>query len=177
MPPSSLKVKQNQKLKYTQRSKVPMPTSSTPTTSETNGKSILNPISNKHTQVSPMAIAGRKQKMMKSKASFKNASLRKHPCSGYATLLDIMMKTAVTPASTILPTEELVPNSYHQSFHVSRWTAWLRETPLVFISLWMLEYQKSGQRKNEHALSSTHLLSYQLPHICIPSLVQWFTIV
>jgi hypothetical protein len=107
-----------------------------------------------------MVGAERKRKMIKSEASLKNASISKRPCSGYVTLLDInMMSTAAPQASTVSPTQEFVPNSYHQNFHVARWTAWLRETPSVFISVWMLDYLKLGQGKNEHKLSPTHLLS------------------
>jgi hypothetical protein len=35
----------------------------------------------------------------------------------------------------------------------------LRETPQVFILMWMLEYLKSGEGKNEHKISPTHSLS------------------
>lgn len=129
MPPLSVKVKQNQKQKHTQRINV-----SAVKTSGTNGRGIPNPIRNKRTNDSPMIGAGRKHKMIKPEASLKNAAISKCPWSGYDTLLDIiMMNTAASPASTVSPTEEFVPNSYHQNFHVARWTAWLRETPQVFI--------------------------------------------
>jgi hypothetical protein len=129
MPPLSVKVMQNQKLKHTQRITV-----STPKTSRTNMRSIPNPVPNKRTSDLPMTGAGRKHKMLKSEASLKNTSINKNPWSGYVTLLDInMMNTAAPPASAVSPTEEFIPNSYHQNFHVARWTAWLRETPQVFI--------------------------------------------
>jgi hypothetical protein len=129
MPPLSVKVTQNQKQKHTQRINV-----SALKTSGTNERGILNPIRNKRTNDTPMIGAGKKHKMIKPEASIKNAGISKCPWSGYDTLLDIsMMKTAAPPASTVSPTEEFVPNSYHQNFHVARWTAWLRETPQVFI--------------------------------------------
>lgn len=129
MPPSSMKVKQNQKQKHTQRINV-----SALKTSGTNERGIPNPIRNKRTNDSPMIGAGRKHKMIKPEASLKNAGISKCPWSGYDTLLDInIMNTAAPPASTVSPTEEFIPNSYHQNFHVARWTAWLRETPQVFI--------------------------------------------
>lgn len=129
MPPSSLKVKQNQKQKCTQRINV-----SALKTSGTNERGIPNPVRNKRTNDSPMTAAGRKHKMIKPEASLKNAGSSKNPWISYDTLLDInMMNTAAPPASTVSPTEEFVPNSYHQNFHVARWKAWLRETPQVFI--------------------------------------------
>jgi len=129
MPPSSVKVKQNQKQKHTQRINV-----SALKTSGTNERGIPNPVRNKRTNDLPMIGDGRKHKMIKPEASLKNAGISQRPWSGYDTLLDInMMKTAAPPASTVSPTEEFVPNSYHQNFHVARWTAWLRETPQVFI--------------------------------------------
>jgi len=129
MAPSSVKVKQNQKQKRTHRINV-----SAQKTSGTNERRIPNPVRNKRTNDSPMIEAGRKHKMTKPEASLKNAGISKHPWSGYDTLLDInMMNTAAPPASAVSPTEEFVPNSYHQNFHVARWTAWLRETPQVFI--------------------------------------------
>ena len=155
MPPLSVKVKQNQKQKHTQRINV-----SAPKTSGTNERGVPNPIRNKRTNDSPMIGAGRKHKMIKPEASLKSASISKCPWSGYDTLLDIMMmNTAAPSASTVSPTEEFVPNSYHQNFHVARWKEWLRETPQVFILMWMLECMKSGEGKNEHKLSPTHLLS------------------
>jgi hypothetical protein len=124
-----MKVKQNQKQKHTQRINV-----SALKTSGTNERGIPNPIRNKRTNDSPMIGAGRKHKMIKPEASLKNAGISKCPWSGYDTLLDInIMNTAAPPASTVSPTEEFIPNSYHQNFHVARWTAWLRETPQVFI--------------------------------------------
>jgi len=129
MPSSSVKGKQNQKQKRTQRINV-----SALKTSGNNERGITNPVRDKRTNDSPMIEAGRKHKMIKSEASLKNASISKHPWTGYGTLLDInMMNTAAPPASTVSPTEEFVPNSYHQNFHVARWTSWLRETPKVFI--------------------------------------------
>jgi hypothetical protein len=129
MPPLPVKVKQNQKQKHTQRINV-----SALKTSRTNERGIPNPIRNKRTNESPMIGAGRQHKMIKPEASQKNAGISKRPWSGYDTLLDINMKnTAALPASTVSPTEEFVPNAYHQNFHVARWTAWLRETPQVFI--------------------------------------------
>ena len=129
MPPLSVKVKQNQKQKHTQRINA-----SAPKTSETNGRGIPIPTRNKRTNDSLMIGAGRKHKMIKPEASLKNADISKCPWSGYDTLLDInMMNTAAPPASTVTPTEEFVPNSHHQNFHVARWTAWLRGTPQVLI--------------------------------------------
>lgn len=131
MAPSSVKVKQNQKQKRTHRINV-----SALKTSGTNERGIPNPVRNKRTNDSPMIEAGRKHKMTKPEASLKNAGISKHPWSGYDTLLDInMMNTAAPPASAVSPTEEFVPNSYHQNFHVARWTAWLRETPQWIIKL------------------------------------------
>jgi hypothetical protein len=116
-------------LKHTKRINV-----STLKTSGTNERSIPNPIQNKRINDSAMIGAGRKHKMIKSEAPLKNASISKCPRSGYVTLLDInMMNTAAPPVSTVSPTEEFVPNSYHQNFHAARWAAWLRETPQVFI--------------------------------------------
>jgi len=129
MPPSSVKVKQNQKQKHTQRINV-----SALKTSGTNERGIPNPVRNKRTNDLPMIGDGRKHKMIKPEASQKNADISHRPWSGYDTLLDInMMNTAAPPVSTVSPTEEFVPNSYHQNFHIARWTAWLRETPQVFI--------------------------------------------
>jgi len=129
MPPSSVKVRQKQKQKSTQRINV-----SELKTSGTNERGIPNSVRNKRTNDSPMIEAGRKHKMIKPEASLKNAGNSKNPWSGYDTLLDInMMNTAAPPASRVSPTEEFVPNSYHQNFHVARWKAWLRETPQVFI--------------------------------------------
>jgi hypothetical protein len=129
MPPLSVKVKQNQMLKHNQRINV-----STLKTSGTNERSTTNPIQNKRINDSPMIGAGVKRKMIKSEASLKNTSISKCSRSGYATLLDIsMMNAAAPPVSTVSPTEEFVPNSYHQNFHLARWAAWLREIPQVLI--------------------------------------------
>jgi hypothetical protein len=129
MPPLPVKVKQNQKQKHTQRINV-----SALKTSGTKERGIPNPIRNKRTNDSPTIVAGRKHNMIKPEASLKNADISKCPWSGYDTLLDInMMNTAAPPASTVSPTEEFVPNAYHQDFHVARWRAWLGETPQVFI--------------------------------------------
>jgi hypothetical protein len=169
MPPLPLKGRSNQKLNHTQRINV-----STPTTSETNERSITKPLPNKRTNHSQMVGARKKRKMIKSEASPKDASISKHSCSGYVTLLDsYMMNTMAPPASTVSPTEKLVPNLCHQNCHIARWTTWLKETPRVFISVLILDYVKLGQGTNEHKLSPNHLLSQQLPHICIPRLTQW----
>jgi len=125
MAPMSVKGKP----KHTQRINV-----SALKTSGTDERGIRNPVRNKRTNDSPMTGAGRKHKMIKPEASLKNAGISKCPWIGYDTLLDInMMNTAAPPASTVSPTEEFVPNSCHQNFHVARWTAWLNETPQVFI--------------------------------------------
>lgn len=124
----------NRKLKGTQRVQI-----SKPAASGSNQRSVSAPIPNKSKNI-PLLVATRgKSQTMKSKASLKSASVRKRRY-GYLTLLDIsMMNRAAPPVSGILPTEELLPNSYHQSFHIARWRKWLRETPTVQISVCLLE--------------------------------------
>jgi hypothetical protein len=128
-------VKMNQKLKGTQRVQI-----SKPAASGSNQRSIPAPIPNKSKNV-PLLVATRgKSQTMKSKASLKSPSVRKHCRYGYLTLLDVsLMNRAAPPVSRILPTEELLPNSYHQSFHIVRWRKWLTETPKVQISVCLLQ--------------------------------------
>jgi hypothetical protein len=131
----SKNVKMNRKLKGTQSVQI-----SKPDASRSNRRSIPAPIPNKSKNVSLLVATRGKNQMMKSKASLKSASFRKHCRSGYLTMLDVMkMNRAAPPVSRILPTEELLPNSYHQSFHVARWRKWLTETPKVQISMCLLE--------------------------------------
>jgi hypothetical protein len=128
-------VKMNQKLKGTQRVQI-----SKPAALGSNLSSIPAPVPSKSKNV-PLLVATRgKSQTVKSKASLKSASVRKHCRYGYLTLVDIsMMNRAASPVSRILPTEELLPNSYHRSFHIARWRKWLRETPQVQISMCLLE--------------------------------------
>jgi hypothetical protein len=128
MPFPSQDVKMNQKLKGTQRVQI-----SKPAASGIKQSNIPSQIPNKTKNVRPVVAT-------RGKTSLKSAGVRKHCCYGYRTLLDIsMMNRAGPPASGILPTEELVPNSYHQNFHIARWRKWLRETPQVQISVCLLE--------------------------------------
>jgi hypothetical protein len=133
MPFPSKDVKMNQKLKSTHRVRI-----SKPAASGSNQRSIPTSV-NKSKNV-PLLVANRgKNQTMKSKASLKSQSVRKHSRNGFLTLLDVsMMNQAGPPASRILPTEELVPNSYHQSFHIARWRKWLTETPKVQFSICLL---------------------------------------
>jgi hypothetical protein len=131
MLPSSKDVTRNRNLKGTKRIKVSGVTAS---------RNNQSPIPNRCINVSPIVKTGRKCQIIKSKASLKNSSIRKHSHNDYVTLLDIgMMREGAPPASRILPTEELIPNSYHQNFHLARWRTWLRETPQVLISTCLLE--------------------------------------
>ena len=53
------------------------------------------------------------------------------PC-GYLTLLDVSALSGLpTPSSSVLPVTEIVPNSFHQKFHVSRWKSFVKMTPKV----------------------------------------------
>jgi hypothetical protein len=134
MRPTTKDDKKNKKLKGTQKIQA-----SRPITSKSNQKSIPRPVSNKNIEVSPVIGTGRKDHTIKS-AALECASIRKRSHCGYVTLLDIgMMNKVALPASRILPTEELIPNSYHQSFHVARWRTWLRQTPQVLISMCLVE--------------------------------------
>ncbi|XP_021937427.1 uncharacterized protein LOC110838496 isoform X2 [Zootermopsis nevadensis] len=128
-------------------------------TSGSNQKSFPSPVTNESIEVSPAVGSGKEHQTRKS-AALECASIRKRSLCGYATLLDIaMMNNEGFPASRVLPTEELVPNSYHQSFHIARWKAWLRETPQWIINmgrqnLWMLEGQNGHQTPQNEANSN-----------------------
>lgn len=121
----------NQNLKGVRVQRVP---TSKPAASGHNQRSIPAPVTKKSKNVSHLVPARGKCQKTKSKASFRSPGVRKHCHYEYLTLLDVMMmNTPARPASRILPTEKLVPNSYHQSFHVARWRKWLNETPQVQI--------------------------------------------
>jgi hypothetical protein len=136
MPFPSKDVKMNQKLKRVQGVQV-----SKPAASGNNRSSIPIPVPNKSRNV-PLLVATRsKCQTMKSKAYFRSSGVRERGQYHFLTLLDVSkMNGAAPPVSTILPTEEFVPNSYHQSFHIARWRHWLSETPQVQISVYLLEY-------------------------------------
>jgi hypothetical protein len=56
---------------------------------------------------------------------------KRKPC-GYLTLLDISVLDGFSvPESSILPDREVVPNSFHQQYHVSRWRSFVKRTPKV----------------------------------------------
>jgi hypothetical protein len=133
MPPSKYD-KINKKLKVTQRTQV-----SRPTPSVSKQKSTPSPMPSKRIKFSPVIRTRRVHQPINS-TTLEHASIKKHSHRGYLTLLDInMMNKVPLPASRILPTEELVPNSYHQTFHVARWRTWLKETPQVLISVCLVE--------------------------------------
>jgi hypothetical protein len=128
-------VKMSQKLKGTQRVQI-----SKPAALGSNRRSIPAPVPSTSKNFPLLAATRGKTQKIKSKASLKSGSVRKHCSNGYLTLLDVrMMNRAAPPVSRILPTEELLLNSYHQSFHIARWRNWLRETPQVQISVCLLE--------------------------------------
>jgi hypothetical protein len=53
------------------------------------------------------------------------------PCR-YLTLLDVSALSGLpTTSSSALPVTEFVPNSFHQTFHVSRWKSFVKMTPKV----------------------------------------------
>jgi hypothetical protein len=56
---------------------------------------------------------------------------KRRPC-GYLTLLDISALVGFsTPATSVLPDTEFVPNSFHQKPHLSRWNSFVKTTPKV----------------------------------------------
>lgn len=137
MPFPSKDVKMNQKLKSVQRVQV-----SKPAACGSNRTSIPVPIPSKSRNVPlPVAAARSKCQTIQSEASFRSSGVRERCHYTYLTLLDVSkMNRAASPLSRILPTEEFVPNSYHQGFHIARWRKWLNETPQVQISVYLLEY-------------------------------------
>lgn len=147
----------NQKLKGTPRVQI-----SKPAASGSIKRSIPAPIPSKSKNVPLLVTTRGKSQTIKAKATLKSASVRKHCRYGYLTLLDItMMNRAAPSVSRILPTEELLPNFYHQSFHIARWRKWLRETPQWIVkmgreSLWALTRENDHQTNRAQSNDVVH---------------------
>jgi hypothetical protein len=134
MQPATKDDNRNKNLKGKQRIRV-----SRSKTSGSNQKSIPSPVPNEVIEVS-QAVGTEKKHQTINSTALEHARIIKRACSSYVTLLDIgRMNEVALPASRIAPTEKLVPNPYHQRFHVARWRKWLRQTPQVLISTCLVE--------------------------------------